>query len=58
MVRDLQVASDGSGGSFSQRKLFELALDRLAAEVAAVSQIDKTDAVAHLNQVLLDARAA
>ena len=38
VVRDLQSAGDGSGSSFSQRNLFELALDRLAAEFAAVNQ--------------------
>ena len=54
-VRDLQVASDGSGSSFSQRTLFELALDRFAAEFAAINRIAKADAVAHINQVLADA---
>ena len=37
VVRDLQAAGDGSGSSFSQRNLFELAVDRLAAEFAVVS---------------------
>ena len=30
VVRDLQMADDGSRSSFSQRNLFELALERLA----------------------------
>lgn len=57
VVRDLQSAGDGSGSSFSQRNLFELALDRLAGEVAAVNQTSKEEAVTHLNQALLEARA-
>lgn len=56
VVRDLQSAGDGSGSSFSQRNLFELALDRLAGEVAAVNQTSKEEAVAQLNQDLLEAR--
>ena len=58
VVRDLQSAGDGSGSSFSQRNLFELALDRLAAEFAAVNQTAKVDAVAQLNQALLEARSS
>jgi CarD family transcriptional regulator len=58
VVRDLQSAGDGSGSSFSQRNLFELALDRLAAEFAAVNQTAKVDAVAQLNQALLEARGS
>jgi CarD family transcriptional regulator, regulator of rRNA transcription len=57
VVRDLQSAGDGSGSSFSQRNLFELALDRLAAEVAAVDRTAKIAAVERLNQALLEARA-
>jgi CarD family transcriptional regulator len=56
VVRDLQSAGDGSGSSFSQRNLFELALDRLAAEFAAINRTAKVEAVAQLNQVLLEAR--
>jgi CarD family transcriptional regulator len=52
VVRDLQSAADGSGSSFSQRNLFELAIDRLAAELAAVSGTDKTGALDRLTQVL------
>lgn len=57
VVRDLQSAGDGSGSSFSQRNLFELALERLAGEVAAVRRIAKLDAIEMLNQILVDARA-
>lgn len=57
VVRDLQAAGDGSGSSFSQRNLFELALDRLAAEVAAVNHTSKVDAVELLNRALLEGRS-
>ena len=57
VVRDLQSAGDGSGSSSSQRNLFELAVDRLAGEFAAVNQIAKLDAIELLNQTLIDARA-
>jgi CarD family transcriptional regulator len=56
VVRDLQSASDGSGSRLSQRNLFELALDRLASEVAAINQTTKSDAIDFLNRMLADAR--
>jgi CarD family transcriptional regulator len=56
VVRDLQTAGDGSNSSFSQRNLFELALDRLAAEFAAVAGTDKAAAVQEINRVLFGAK--
>ena len=56
VVRDLQSAGDGSGSSFSQRNLFELALDRLAAEHAAINRISKLEATEQLNRVMSEAR--
>src|SRR5271155_2026003 len=56
VVRDLQAAADGSGSSFSQRNLFELALDRLASEFAAINRTAKTEAIEQINQALLEAR--
>jgi len=52
VVRDLQAAGDGSGSSFSQRNLFELAIDRLAAEFAAVSRTEKAAALDRITQAL------
>jgi len=52
VVRDLQTAPGGSTASFSQRNLFELALDRLAAEFAAVAQIEKSTAIERLMQAM------
>jgi len=52
VVRDLQTTADGSGTSFSQRNLFELAIERLVAEFAAVERTDKAAALERLTQVL------
>jgi CarD family transcriptional regulator len=52
VARDLQASADGSGSSFSQRNLFEMALDRLAAEFAVSSGVDKTEALARITAAL------
>lgn len=57
VVRDLQKAADGSGSSYSQRNLFELAIDRLAGEYAAVTGVDKTEALNRLTQALRETKA-
>ena len=57
VIRDLQSTGDGSNSSLSQRNLFELALDRLAGEVAAVRRITKPDAIELLHQTLSDVRS-
>jgi CarD family transcriptional regulator len=51
-VRDLQSAGDGSGASYSQRNLFEMAIDRLAAEFAAAKRTDKASALRQLTETL------
>jgi CarD family transcriptional regulator len=48
VVRDLRPSLDGSESSFSRRNLFELAIDRLAAEFAVVFRLDKAAAVTRL----------
>jgi CarD family transcriptional regulator len=58
VVRDLHTSAGGAGPSFSQRNLFELAVDRLAGEFAGVSQTDKADALAKLTETLEGGRAA
>jgi CarD family transcriptional regulator len=58
VVRDLQRATDGTGGSASKRNLFELAMERLAREFAAVSATSKTEAVIRLTQALQRTRNA
>ena len=58
VCRDLQTAANGSAPSYSQRNLFELAIDRLAGEFAGVVGTDKADAIIKLTQTLVDGRAA
>ena len=41
VVRDLGRNAVAGGQSFSERQLYEAALDRLACEVAAVESVDK-----------------
>jgi len=58
VVRDLHTSAGGAGPSFSQRNLFELAIDRLAGEFAGVSQTDKAGALDTLTQTLEVGRTA
>ena len=58
VCRDLQSAANGSAPSYSQRNLFELAIDRLAGEFAGVAGIDKAEAIIQLTQKLADGRTA
>jgi CarD family transcriptional regulator len=48
VVRDLYRADSQPEQSYSERQLYESALDRMAREVAAVEQIDRDSAVALL----------
>ncbi|MBY0337652.1 MAG: CarD family transcriptional regulator [Acetobacteraceae bacterium] len=48
VVRDLQRNAGQPDQSFSERQIYEQALDRLAAEYAAIEKIDKADASAKL----------
>ena len=58
VCRDLQSVANGSAPSYSQRNLFELAIDRLAGEFAGVAGTDKADAIVQLTQKLADGRTA
>jgi CarD family transcriptional regulator len=58
VCRDLQTAANGSAPSYSQRNLFELAIDRLAGEYAGVVGTDKADAIVRLTEILQQGRAA
>ena len=51
VVRDLRPSLDGGESSFSRRSLFELAIDRLATEFAAVFRIEKAAAISRLMPV-------
>ena len=57
VVRDLHRADDQREQSYSERQLYEAALERLTREVAAVNGADETDAQREVGEVLLS-RAA
>ncbi len=54
VVRDLHRSADQPDQSYSERQIYESALDRLARELAAVEKIDEDTATEKL-QTLLDA---
>ncbi len=52
VVRDLYRADNQPEQSYSERQLYEAALDRMAREIAAVSRIDERGAVQRITEVL------
>jgi len=58
VVRDLHRADDQREQSYSERQLYEAALERLTREVAAVSGVDAAGAQKQVDQVLLTRVAA
>src|SRR6188472_1817366 len=52
VVRDLHRAENQPEQSYSERQLYESALDRMAREVAAIEKIDRDAAVAVLTKSL------
>ena len=52
VVRDLHRADNQPEQSYSERQLYESALDRMAREVAAIEKIDRDTAVGILNKSL------
>ncbi len=52
VVRDLHRQSDQSDRSYSERQLYEAALDRLAREFAAVEKIEPDAATQRLEELL------
>jgi CarD family transcriptional regulator len=57
VVRDLHRASDQPEQSYSERQLYESALDRMARELAAVEKIDRDKAMEKLSVSLAAKRA-
>lgn len=55
VVRDLHRAADQPEQSYSERQIYQAALERLARELAAVEKIDEDKATARLEQVLAKA---
>ena len=58
VVRDLYRCDTQPEQSYSERQLFEAALDRLAREIAAVEKLDEAGAVQKITSVLSKAAAA
>ena len=58
VVRDLYRGEDQPEQSYSERQLFEAALDRMAREVAAVRNVDLGKAIEELEGVLKKKNAA
>jgi CarD family transcriptional regulator len=57
VVRDLYRADSQPEQSYSERQLYESALDRMAREVAAIERIDRDAAVALLSKNLVKTAA-
>jgi CarD family transcriptional regulator len=55
VVRDLHRADNQPEQSYSERQLYESALDRMAREVAAIEKIDREAAVGLLTKSLIKA---
>jgi len=58
VVRDLHRSDDQREQSYSERQLYEAALERLTREVAAVSGTDETQAAQTVGDVLISRVAA
>jgi CarD family transcriptional regulator len=58
VVRDLHRAEDQPEQSYSERQLYEAALERLTREVAAVERLDEKNAAQKVGQVLEAKKAA
>ena len=55
VVRDLHRASDQPEQSYSERQIYQAAIERLAREVAAIEEIDEVQATEKLESVLAKA---
>jgi len=51
-VRDLYRAETQPEQSYSERQLFEAALDRMSREIAAIEKLDERGAVQKITEVL------
>jgi len=52
VVRDLYRSENQPEQSYSERQLYEAALDRMAREIAAVQKLDEASAVAQIDDLL------
>ena len=58
VVRDLHRGGDQPEQSYSERQLYESALDRMARELAAVEKINREDALVKLSESLASKKQA
>ena len=58
VVRDLYRSETQPEQSYSERQLYEAALDRLSREIAAVQRVTETEAIKEIEAALPKARAA
>ena len=58
VVRDLHRGGDQPEQSYSERQLYESALDRMARELAAVEKIGREDALTRLSESLASKKQA
>ena len=58
VVRDLHRTDDQREQSYSERQLYEAALERLTREVAAVGGLEEADAQRQIDDVLMSRRPA
>ena len=54
VVRDLYKKEDQGEQSYSERQMYQAALERLAGEFAAVEDVDKTSAASKLEKIIDD----
>ena len=54
VVRDLYKKEDQGEQSYSERQMYQAALERLAGEFAAVQNVDKSDAAIKLEKIIDD----
>ena len=54
VVRDLYKKEDQGEQSYSERQMYQAALERLAGEFAAVQNLDKSDAATKLEEIIDD----
>jgi CarD family transcriptional regulator len=57
VVRDLHRGGDQPEQSYSERQLYESALDRMVRELAAVENTDRDTAMARMSQSLASKKA-
>lgn len=55
VLRDLRRNATGAENSYSERQIFQAALERLASELAAIEKIGEADAAQKLQDVLTEA---